>query len=83
MGMGLRQILALVGNLVRVHHLKWDVFEFVHVYVWQTIFILFVVCIWLLWIEKIVKKRRRREFQTQQSSRQHERSGSDEDRKGS
>lgn len=35
-----------------------EVFQFAHVYVWQTIFILFVVCVWLLWIEKVVKKDR-------------------------
>jgi len=33
-----------------------EVFQFAHVYVWQTIFILFVVCVWLLWIEKVVKR---------------------------
>ena len=33
-----------------------EVFQFAHVYVWQTIFIVFVVCVWLLWIEKVVKR---------------------------
>jgi exosortase H (IPTLxxWG-CTERM-specific) len=34
-----------------------EVFDFAHVYVWQTVFIIFVVILWLIWIEKIVKKR--------------------------
>ena len=34
-----------------------EVFEFAHVYVWQTVFIIFVVILWLIWIEKVVKKR--------------------------
>ena len=33
-----------------------DVFNFAHIYVWQTVFILFVVSIWLVWIERVVKR---------------------------
>jgi len=35
---------------------KW--FEFAHHYVWQSIYIIFVVVVWLLWIEFIVRRRR-------------------------
>jgi hypothetical protein len=34
-----------------------QVFNFVHVYLWQTVFIVFVVVLWLIWIEKVVKQR--------------------------
>ncbi|MEA1895538.1 MAG: archaeosortase/exosortase family protein [Euryarchaeota archaeon] len=30
-------------------------FEFVHTYLWQTIFIIFVILIWLVWVDKVVK----------------------------
>jgi len=46
--------LAFIGAFIRNRY----VFNFAHIYVWQTIFILFVVCIWLIWIEKIVKRRK-------------------------
>jgi archaeosortase B (VPXXXP-CTERM-specific) len=31
------------------------IFEFVHTYLWQTIFIVFVIVIWLVWVDKVVK----------------------------
>jgi len=31
------------------------IFEFVHTYLWQTIFIIFVILIWLVWVDKVVK----------------------------
>ena len=31
------------------------IFEFVHTYLWQTIFIVFVILIWLIWVDKVVK----------------------------
>jgi exosortase/archaeosortase family protein len=34
-----------------------EVFDFIHEYVWQTIYIIFVVIIWLLWVELVVKRR--------------------------
>jgi exosortase/archaeosortase family protein len=30
-------------------------FEFVHEYIWQSIFLLFVVCVWIAWVELLVK----------------------------
>jgi archaeosortase B (VPXXXP-CTERM-specific) len=32
-----------------------DMFEFVHTYLWQTIFIIFVIVIWLIWVDRVVK----------------------------
>ena len=32
-----------------------EIFEFVHTYLWQTIFIVFVILIWLVWVDKVVK----------------------------
>ncbi len=46
--------LGFIGAFVK----NRELFHFAHIYVWQTIFILFVVCIWLLWIEKVVKRGR-------------------------
>lgn len=34
-----------------------ELFEFAHEYVWQGIYILFVVAVWLLWVEFLVKPR--------------------------
>ena len=31
------------------------IFEFVHTYLWQTVFIVFVIVIWLVWVDKVVK----------------------------
>jgi exosortase/archaeosortase family protein len=35
---------------------RW--FNFIHEYVWQGIFIVFVVAVWMIWIEFVVKARR-------------------------
>ncbi len=32
-----------------------EVFEFAHQYVWQTLYILIVVGVWLLWVELVVR----------------------------
>jgi archaeosortase B (VPXXXP-CTERM-specific) len=32
-----------------------DVFEFAHQYVWQSVYVLIVVGVWLLWVELIVR----------------------------
>ena len=42
-------ILAFVGVL------SPGIFEFVHTYLWQTIFIVFVIVVWLIWVDKVVK----------------------------
>ncbi len=48
-------------NMVRLVILAFVVvlnpglFEFVHTYLWQTIFIVFVIFIWLVWVDKVVK----------------------------
>ena len=44
--------LAFIGAFIKSR----DVFHFAHIYVWQTVFIIFVVIMWLFWIEKVVKK---------------------------
>lgn len=31
------------------------IFEFVHTYIWQSIFIIFVISVWLVWLERFVK----------------------------
>jgi exosortase/archaeosortase family protein len=46
-------ILAFVGAYDSSPNQK--IFTFIHEYVWQSIFLLFVVCVWLAWIELIVK----------------------------
>jgi archaeosortase B (VPXXXP-CTERM-specific) len=43
-------ILAFVGVFSNP-----ETFEFVHTYLWQTIFIVFVILIWLVWVDKVVK----------------------------
>jgi exosortase/archaeosortase family protein len=35
---------------------KW--FSFIHEYVWQGVFIVFVVVVWMLWVEFVVRARR-------------------------
>jgi archaeosortase B (VPXXXP-CTERM-specific) len=50
-----------VLNMVRLVILSFvmvlnpGIFEFVHTYLWQTIFIVFVIVIWLVWVDKVVK----------------------------
>ena len=31
------------------------IFEFVHTYIWQSIFIIFLISVWLVWLERFVK----------------------------
>ena len=31
------------------------IFEFVHAYIWQSIFVIFIIAIWLIWLERFVK----------------------------
>jgi len=42
-------VLAFVGLL------NPGIFEYVHTYLWQTIFIAFVILIWLVWVDRVVK----------------------------
>ena len=42
-------ILAFVGLFIP------EIFEFVHTYLWQTIFIIFVIVLWLTWVDRVVK----------------------------
>lgn len=48
--------LGYIGAIDRSPGQKW--FNFIHEYVWQGIFIVFVVAVWMLWIEFVVKVRR-------------------------
>lgn len=45
--------LAVIGALD--HGGKW--FEFAHMYVWQSVYIIFVVAVWLAWIEFVVRRK--------------------------
>jgi exosortase/archaeosortase family protein len=45
--------LAIIGALTS----GGEVFDFAHHYVWQGIFVIFVVAVWLLWVEFIVRIR--------------------------
>ena len=47
--------LAVIGALDWESGGKW--FNFVHEYVWQGIFVIFVVVVWMAWIELIVRAR--------------------------
>ncbi|HIE32008.1 MAG TPA: exosortase H [Methanosarcinales archaeon] len=50
-----------VINIVRLVVLAFvgisnpGIFEFVHTYLWQTIFIVFVIVVWLIWVDRVVK----------------------------
>jgi exosortase/archaeosortase family protein len=48
--------LGIIGAMDASPGQKW--FNFIHEYVWQGIFIVFVVAVWMLWIEFVVKGRR-------------------------
>lgn len=48
--------LAYIGAIDTSPGDKW--FNFIHEYVWQGIFIIFVVAVWMIWIEFLVKVRR-------------------------
>lgn len=45
--------LAVVGAL----DAKGEIFKFVHEYVWQSVYIIFVVAVWLFWIEFVVRRK--------------------------
>jgi exosortase/archaeosortase family protein len=45
--------LAVVGAL----DAKGEIFKFVHEYVWQSVYIIFVVAVWLVWIEFVVRRK--------------------------
>jgi len=47
--------LAVVGALDTTRE-RW-VFSFAHEYIWQTVYIVFVVAVWLVWIEYVVKRK--------------------------
>lgn len=47
--------LAVVGAMDTTRD-RW-VFNFAHEYVWQTVYIVFVVAVWLLWIEYVVRRK--------------------------
>lgn len=46
-------VLAVIGAVDKSR--VW--FNFAHEYVWQAIYIIFVVAVWLIWVEYIVKRR--------------------------
>ena len=48
--------LAYIGAIDRESGGKW--FSFAHEYVWQGIFVIFVVAVWMAWIEFVVRARR-------------------------
>lgn len=47
--------LAVVGALDATPD-RW-IFSFAHEYVWQTVYIVFVVAVWLVWIEYVVRRK--------------------------
>ncbi|MCH7909440.1 MAG: hypothetical protein IIB38_07470 [Candidatus Hydrogenedentes bacterium] len=47
--------LAVIGALDDTPSEKW--FTFAHEYLWQGIFVVFVVAVWMLWIEFVVRER--------------------------
>jgi len=49
-------VLAVVGAIDQSDGRIW--FSFAHEYVWQAVYIVFVVAVWLLWVEYVVKGRR-------------------------
>jgi archaeosortase B (VPXXXP-CTERM-specific) len=61
MGIGFGIPVIQVINLARLVVLSLtglyypEAFEFVHTYVWQSIFIIFVIGVWLFWLERFVK----------------------------
>ncbi len=61
MGIGFGIPIIQVVNLIRLVILSLTgiyypgIFEFVHTYVWQSIFIIFVIGVWLVWLERIAK----------------------------
>ena len=47
-------VLAVIGAMDKSR--VW--FNFAHEYVWQAVYIIFVVAVWLLWVEYVVKRKR-------------------------
>lgn len=47
--------LAVVGAMDTTRD-RW-VFNFAHQYIWQTVYIVFVVAVWLIWIEYVVRRK--------------------------
>ena len=47
-------VLAIIGAMDESR--VW--FNFAHEYVWQAVYIIFVVAVWLLWVEYVVKRTR-------------------------
>lgn len=50
--------LARMTFLVYIGNSHQDIFEYVHSYLWQGTFIIFVILIWFIWIEFVVKHER-------------------------
>ena len=48
-------MIAIIGAADTTSGLRW--FNFAHEYVWQGIFIVFVVAIWMAWIEFVVRRK--------------------------
>ncbi len=55
--------LALLAGL-GAYDREGKVFDFVHHYIWQGIYIIFVVAVWLLWVELFVNRRQKCETKT-------------------
>ncbi len=49
-------VLAIVGALDQSSGRVW--FNFAHEYLWQAVYIVFVVAVWLIWVEYVVKGKR-------------------------
>ena len=52
-GINITRLVCL--GLIGAYDEGQDVFEFAHHYVWQGIYIIFVVAIWMVWVEVLVK----------------------------
>ena len=53
--LGRLSMLAIIGAYDDSPGQKW--FTFIHEYVWQGVFIIFVVAVWLAWVEFVVGRR--------------------------
>ena len=49
-------VLAIIGALDQSPGRAW--FNFTHEYLWQAVYIVFVVAVWLIWVEYVVKRKR-------------------------
>lgn len=58
MGIGFGITVIQIINLGRLVILSFtglyypDIFEYVHTYIWQSVFIVFVIVVWLVWLER-------------------------------